>query len=318
MTTNNFIAIALLILASYLYMKLAIKFNIIDKPNERSSHITPTIRGGGILFPLAILLFFVFNGFPYPYFVLGLILVATISFLDDIYTLGSGIRMTIQLISIVLCFYEIGGFDFSVIIIFISLFFATGLLNIYNFMDGINGITGIYSIAVILPLIYLENVLKVTFINSNLLILTLAAILIFGYSNFRKNAKSFAGDIGSISIGLVLIFCVGKLIITSQNLHYILFFLVYLLDGGYTILERAYKKENILKPHRRHLYQLLTDNKNFAHLKTSSIYGLYQLIIASIIIISIHYLESYTPIYIMSLLTIILYIVIKNKILKNG
>ena len=97
----------ILAIVSFIYLKLAIKFKIIDKPNERSSHTKITVRGGGIIFPIAILLFFIFNDYQYPYFVLGVFLISVVSFLDDIYTLSARIRFPFQIFAVLLVFFEL-------------------------------------------------------------------------------------------------------------------------------------------------------------------------------------------------------------------
>ena len=151
---NYSLVVLLLIVISYGYLKLAIKFKIIDKPNERSSHTKTTVRGGGIIFTIAILLFFLLNDFKYPYFCLGVVLVSIISFLDDIYTLSSKIRFPFQLLAVFLVLLEV-GLPFSPVYIFIfAVAFGIGVVNMFNFMDGINGITGLYSLATLSCLLY--------------------------------------------------------------------------------------------------------------------------------------------------------------------
>ena len=98
----------ILAIASFVYLKLAVKFKIIDKPNERSSHKKITVRGGGIIFPIATLLFFFLNDFQYPFFVLGVFFIAIVSFLDDIYTLSSKIRFPFQFLAVYLILCEVG------------------------------------------------------------------------------------------------------------------------------------------------------------------------------------------------------------------
>ncbi|MEP5303882.1 MAG: UDP-GlcNAc--UDP-phosphate GlcNAc-1-phosphate transferase [Flavobacteriaceae bacterium] len=312
----DLLIIPLLVLAAWIYMKLAIKYNIVDRPNERSSHTKNTIRGGGIIFFLSIVFFFVFYEFQYPYFVLGLTLVAGISFLDDIYTLGSAIRIFFQILAIGLSAYQIGLLGISPLWLICAFVLSVGLLNIYNFMDGINGITGLYSISILLALLYVNH-FTIHFINQHLLLLSLASVLIFGYYNFRKRARFFAVDIGSISIGLILIFCVGKLIFVSYNLWYLLFFLIYFIDGGSTILERVLRRENIFKPHRRHLYQLIVDQKKTGHISISLGYFFMQLLINSVVILSIGS-ENYLPITLATIAVFVGYLFWKIKILKNG
>jgi UDP-N-acetylmuramyl pentapeptide phosphotransferase/UDP-N-acetylglucosamine-1-phosphate transferase len=260
----------------------------VDTPNNRSSHKVSVIRGGGILFYIAAFLFYVFNHFQYTYFFLGLTIAAVISFLDDLFTLSSLLRFSIQLMAIILMIIEFGPFTFSIVSLLLLLFFVAGFLNIYNFMDGINGITGLYSTVVILALGYI-NCYEINFVNINLLIVVLFSLFIFGYYNYRKNAKFFAGDVGSISIGLIIIFCLGRLCLLTSNLSYLLFVLVYVLDGGITLLERLFKKQNIFSPHREHLYQIMVDKGHLSHLEVSLYYAIIQLLICCLVILIVNF-----------------------------
>ncbi|MEL6918267.1 MAG: UDP-GlcNAc--UDP-phosphate GlcNAc-1-phosphate transferase, partial [Bacteroidota bacterium] len=244
-----YILFFIILLSSIVYLNVAKKFGIIDKPNERSSHKKPTIRGGGILFSISALLFFLCYQFQYPFFIAGLLLVSIISFIDDIYTLKSSYRIVVQLIAIILTLYQVPYPDIQPFLLLMALFLITGMLNIFNFMDGINGITGLYGITTISSLLYVDRFIT-DFIDHHLLVLALFSLIVFGFYNFRVKAKMFAGDIGSISIGLIIIFGLSLLLVKTQNLMYLMFVLVYMLDGGCTIIQRAYSKENIFKPHR--------------------------------------------------------------------
>jgi UDP-GlcNAc:undecaprenyl-phosphate GlcNAc-1-phosphate transferase len=306
------IQVIILIFVSWLYMKIALSFGIIDTPNYRSSHNKPTIRGGGIIFVFAALLFFLGEGFQYPFFYIGLLLIAVISFLDDIFSLSSMFRLFIQILTILLAVYNITFFDISVLMICIIVLFIVGLLNIYNFMDGINGITGLYSMVIIIPLLYVNNYV-VSFVDNQLLVLCFISLVIFGFYNFRRVAKCFAGDVGSVSIGLILIFSTGLLINSSNTIVYVLFFCVYLIDGGITILERLLRKENILSPHRRHLYQLLVDKKQYSHIKVSLLYSVVQLLISFLIIKT----EHWSVPYLIIILILTIYIVVKIRVLQK-
>jgi len=308
----DYFIITSLVILSFVYLKIADKFGIIDKPNERSSHKKNTIRGGGIIFFLAVVLFFAFYEFQYPYFVIALSLVAIVSFIDDIYTISSGIRFPVQLVAVLLVLFEVGFFSHSAWLIVVVLFFSTGMLNIYNFMDGINGITGLNSIAVLLSLLYIEYY-QISFINIHLLIIVLSSLIIFGFYNFRKKAKCFAGDIGSISIGLFIIFCLLKLVLITNNISYILFLLVYMVDGGLTIIERLLKKQNILKPHRNHLYQLFVDNTSYSHMHVSFFYFFSQSVICVSVIMGLYFFNDSLFVIPLVLISVFFYIYIKKK-----
>lgn len=268
----------ILAIASFVYLKLADKFNIIDKPNHRSSHTQITVRGGGILFALAAVLFSLFNDFQYPYFTIGLIFISIISFVDDIITLSSAIRFPLQILAILLMLYQLDLiFETNFFWVIWLVICATGFINFFNFMDGINGITGLYSISVLFG-VYLLNQ-KIDTINDDLIIYTLISLIIFGFYNFRKKALFFAGDIGSISLALIIIFSVFGLVNASGSPVILLIIMVYGADALLTLIYRKFfLKEKVTEPHRHHLYQILVDKINISHLKVSFIYAVVQFV----------------------------------------
>ena len=271
------IFLLLLFILEFAYFKIADHFNIIDKPNHRSSHTQVTIRGGGVIFAISVILFcFLFN-FEYPYFVIGLFLISTISFIDDVVTLNNKIRLSVHLLAVALMFYQWNLFDLNWYWIVVAVIFVIGTINAYNFMDGINGITGAYSLITVITLYYL-NILF-SFANQNLIIITGLSLLVFNFFNFRKKAKCFAGDVGSVSIAFILIFLIGLLILKTQNLSYILLFLLYGLDAVFTIFFRVIRKENIFEAHRSHFYQYLSNELKWPHLQVSALYFTIQLVI---------------------------------------
>lgn len=269
-----------LLVVELTYFKVADRFNIIDKPNDRSSHTEVTIRGGGIIFYVSILLFFLLNNFAYPYFFIGLTIATALSFLDDIFTLSSKVRLPIQFISVGLMLFQALGVHWALLAF--GLIVATGILNAYNFMDGINGITGLYSLVVLSGLCYINY--KSEFIEQEFLYYSILGVLVFLFFNFRKKARCFAGDVGSVSIAMIVMFAIFKIITFSGNYIYMLFLSVYGVDSILTILHRLSKKENIFQAHRSHLYQWLVKPGPFSHLQMASIYGLLQLVIIFIVI----------------------------------
>ncbi|WP_443936871.1 UDP-GlcNAc--UDP-phosphate GlcNAc-1-phosphate transferase [Pedobacter sp. MW01-1-1] len=260
------------------YFKLADHFNIIDKPNHRSSHTAVTIRGGGIIFGIATLIFFGISYYQYPYFVLGLFLIALISFLDDIHTLNNKVRLSVHLIAVLLMFYQWNLLQLPWFWVPIALIGVIGTINAYNFMDGINGITGSYSLLAVATLYYInEDVVEFT--APALLITVGMSLVVFNFFNFRKKAKCFAGDVGSVSIAFILVFLIGQLILKSQNFNYLLLLLVYGLDAVFTIIFRLIRGENIFEAHRSHFYQFLSNERKWPHLRVSSLYFVLQLVI---------------------------------------
>ena len=267
------------------YFRLAVQFKIIDKPNERSSHSRITIRGAGIIFPIALFLHFLISGFQYPLFYLGLMLISLISFYDDLQTVSNKIRLFIHLIAVSLLFLEAGLMNYPLWIIFLAFILVIGTINAYNFMDGINGLTGVYSFVTTISLFYV-NEYQSRFLSSDLLIVTGIALIVFSIFNFRKIAKCFAGDAGSISMAFILIYFLILLILATGEVKYIGLFLLYGLDTITTIIFRLIRRENIFLAHRSHFYQFLVNSKLWPHTMVSLVYGVLQLII-NILILSV-------------------------------
>ena len=285
-TTYLIIAIILLI-AELIYFRIADKCNIIDKPNERSSHKTIVLRGGGIIFTIGLWIWSIVFGFQYPWLLAGVTLAAGISFVDDIHSLPDSIRLVVQFTAMFLVFQEIGLLHWDMWwIIPIALIAAVGGTNVFNFMDGVNGITAGYSLAMLVPLLMLdvrgqmEDVAG--FIEPSYLIVVIIGILVFSLFNFRPRgkAKCFAGDVGSIGMALILVFCMGRLMLVTGDITYIVFYLVYGVDGCLTICHRIMLHENLGKAHRKHAYQLMANELKMSHVTVSLIYMVLQLAIS--------------------------------------
>ena len=193
------VMLVLLFLAELFYFRIADKCNIIDKPNERSSHTRITLRGGGIIFYFGALGYFLSNDWSYPWFMLALTLITFISFVDDICSTSQGLRLVFHFTAMALMFYQWGLFSLSWWWIIIALIVCTGIINAYNFMDGINGITGCYSLVILGSLAYINTEIT-QFVEPALIYTVLCSVLVFCFFNFRKKAKCFAGDVGSVSI----------------------------------------------------------------------------------------------------------------------
>ena len=261
------IAVLLLVL-EWVYFKIADKFNIIDKPNLRSSHSTIVLRGGGIIFLFGAWLYAAFYGFTCPWFLLGLTMLGGISFADDIHSVSNKFRLIVHFVAMTLMFYQWGILlpEYWWVVI-IALIVCTGIINAYNFMDGINGITGGYSLAVLVPLLILNS--REGFVDRNFIIVALLSVLIFCFFNFRTKAKCFAGDVGSVSIAFILLYFLGSYILKSGNYWAILLLMVYGVDSVLTILHRILLHENIGKPHRKHVYQLMANELHIKHVVVS-------------------------------------------------
>ncbi len=297
--TYGLIAV-ILVIAELVYFRIADKCNIIDKPNERSSHSTIVLRGGGIIFAISILVWyfwFMIKGegcmVEYLPLIVGMVLAAGVSFVDDIRSLPDSVRLVIQFAAMIMILYPVCmGNDFplwqNLIILVVALIVSVGGTNIFNFMDGINGITGGYSIAVLIPLAIKNEELKVKsgagFIDDTMLIVILLSVLVFCFFNFRQKAKCFAGDVGSIGMALILVFCIGRLMYVTGDITWIVLYLIYGADGMMTIFHRIMLHENLGEAHRKHAYQLMANELKMPHIVVSSIYMVLQLVISLIAI----------------------------------
>lgn len=271
-----------LLMVELIYFKVADRYNIIDKPNLRSSHSQITLRGGGIIFYFALLLYSIIYNVPYPYFLIGCTAIAAISFLDDVFTLSNKIRIAIHALAIVALFFEVQITLLPIVWIPVSFILGIGIFNAYNFMDGINGITASYSVSVLALLWYCQQLFP--FIDDNLLLYLGISVLVFALFNFRNKAKTFAGDVGSMTMAYALVFALAMLIIKTKNLVFIMFLSVYGIDTMLTIIERIKRKENIFEAHRSHLYQLLANEAKGNRLVIALVYTVVQLLIGVVII----------------------------------
>ena len=273
----------LLVVAELVYFRIADKFNIIDKPNERSSHSTIVLRGGGIIFLVGAWIWGACFGVHYPWFLLALTIVAGVSFIDDIHSLPDSLRLVCQFAAMLMMFFQLGMFQpdlwWAVIL---ALIVSVGATNIINFMDGINGITGAYAMASLIPLYILNNGEKGGFVDNSLIITMMLADVVFCFFNFRPRgkAKCFAGDVGSVGVAFILLFLIGCRVMQTGDITYLIFLVVYGVDGVLTICHRIMLHENLGLAHRKHVFQLMANELRMSHITVSLIYACLQLAVS--------------------------------------
>ncbi len=286
------IVLVLLVVAELVYFRVADKFNIIDRPNERSSHSKIVLRGGGVIFGIGAIVWAVMLAVTgqmeqlmvnLPFFV-GLVMVATISFVDDVRPLPDSVRLVVQFAAMFLMFWSLDILHWDMWwVVILALVVCVGITNVYNFMDGINGITGGYSLAVLLPLLLVQ---ERGFGDASLIVTMILADLVFCFFNFRpKNkAKCFAGDVGSISIAFIILFVLGKVIVETGDITWLMFLIVYGVDACLTIVHRIMLHENLGQAHRKHAYQLMANELGISHIAVSGLYMGLQLAISLVFI----------------------------------
>lgn len=271
----------LLLAAEVVYFRIADRCNIIDRPNERSSHSTIVLRGGGIIFMLGLWIWAAFYGFGYPWFVVAVTLIAGVSFVDDIRSLPDSVRLVAQFVAMGLMFYQMDMLHWEMWwVVILALIVSVGATNIINFMDGINGITGGYALASLIPIYILNK--EMGFVEESLVVTVILADVVFCLFNFRPKgkAKCFAGDVGSIGIAFMLLFMIGQLIMKTGDVTYLVFLLVYGVDGCLTIIHRIMLHENLGEAHRKHAYQLMANELKIGHVKVSLLYMGLQLMVS--------------------------------------
>lgn len=297
------IIFVILLVWELVYFKIADKFNIIDKPNERSSHSTIVLRGGGIIFMLGLWVWAAFTstgllstglGFGYPWFLAAVTLIAGVSFVDDIRSLPDSVRLVAQFVTMGLMFYQLGLFEMfqmsdgsllsgivvPALIVLLAIVVCVGASNIINFMDGINGITGGYALASLIPLFILNR--EFGFVEDSLVVTVVLADVVFCLFNFRPKgkAKCFAGDVGSIGVAFILLFLIGRLVMLTGDVTYLIFLLVYGVDGCLTICHRIMLHENLGEAHRKHAFQLMANELKIGHVTVSLIYMALQMAVS--------------------------------------
>jgi UDP-N-acetylmuramyl pentapeptide phosphotransferase/UDP-N-acetylglucosamine-1-phosphate transferase len=274
-----FLIVLFLFLFEFLYIRIADRYNIIDKPNHRSSHTKVAIRGGGIIFPIAMLIAYLL-GYVSWLLTLATVLVAVISFIDDIKPLHQLPRFGSQIIAFLLVVYDLNLFVEAFWFLPVIMIFLIGWINAFNFMDGINGITVLYALSAIVSF----SVLPIHQSSLPLLITMGLSCLVFGFFNVRTTAKTFAGDVGSISLALFLGYFMIKTIVYTGQIGFLLFFSVYGIDAVITIINRIKRKENIFEAHRSHLYQYLVNEYGYSHVLIAVIYAVVQLLLNGVVL----------------------------------
>ncbi|WP_419770619.1 MAG: MraY family glycosyltransferase [Candidatus Marinarcus sp.] len=251
---------------TYLVKNYAIKKSLVAQVNERSSHTTPTPHGGGIAIAIAWFLGLIYLYFTKQidhslfYALLVGVLISVVSFFDDIFELSAKLRLFVQALVAILGLLALGGFhtlNFGLFIIenqlftnMFAFFMIIWFINLYNFLDGIDGYAGSEAI-------FLSLAGFVLFGGNHFLILAVA-VLGFLYWNWHK-AKIFMGDVGSTLLGYnIAIFTVYYTNVQSSNFWlWIILFGLFWFDATLTLIRRYKNGEKLSQAHKKHAYQRL-------------------------------------------------------------
>ena len=305
---------AVLIIGIIIYFKMAEKWSIIDQPNSRSSHLVVTKRGGGIIYLIALVIYMISSNFNMPSIIICGLLLGIMGFIDDVKNLDFKIKLIFQCLTIgyFLSTGSYNGLEWYLLILMFFLIISS--INILNFMDGINGLTILYSLSFLISF-YIINAHIIAFTDSNFLLIVILSNLIIGYFNIRKKAVCFLGDVGAITMGFIYAVLTITLILKTNSLSPLILFMVYFLDSGWTIVERLLAKENIFHPHRKHLYQLLVNEYKLSHLLVASIYFSIQALIN--ITWLLNYEKDLSPIILISIFGIFSVVYLLTKKILN-
>lgn len=282
-----FITVIILFISLYLYFPVAEKYKLLAGVNNRSSHKKPVITGAGFVFFLSYIIYVIgqlVSGRPVQWlWFAGLTLLAVVSFIDDLKDVWFLIRLFAQTVAAVLMLWQlslnfgvnmtasVSQWSAAVLLLIISV----GLYNLYNFMDGLNGMLGGLALGMAIPIYLIDKFVPTIcgFVDETLVMLTIVAALIFMFFNYRPQPKCFSGDVGSIVLGYMMAFFTISLVIKTGNIAFFLMFAVTFMEAGLTVMQRLFAGDNIFAPHRMHLFQLYCNEFYKSHMLVSGIYA---------------------------------------------
>ncbi|MHB8094350.1 MAG: MraY family glycosyltransferase [Candidatus Aminicenantales bacterium] len=272
-------SLALAWIAARLVVRQGLRWGLADVPNERSSHASPVPKGGGFGIPLAAGIAGILFAPDRLWIICPALFVALIAFYNDRKEFSPGIRLLAEAVAagavIVPVLIPVGAslsLPLAVVLFLAATLYVVAQANFFNFMDGIDGIAAIEAV------ISFSLLGAFAGLGGNADIMLIATAVVAGAIGFLPfnfpRAKVFMGDVGSLSLGFL--FAVLAVFLSASPGDFMalaLFQGVFSIDCAVTIVRRAFRGENLLRAHRRHLYQRLVDQEGWSHPKTSLVYG---------------------------------------------
>lgn len=310
-----------LLIAETLYILLARHFAIGQIVEPRSSHDRFTLTGGGVIFPLAMLLFALL--FPESLSRLtilmlgGMCVLATVSMIDDIKPLSPVIRLIVQIIVVSVVYSNWCAPETATIYILLLLF-GVGFINAFNFLDGINGIMSAYALVTFGAITYAYRLIPLApddYLYQIIILLSIA-VIVFSIFNLRRRAVIFSGDVGSITLGYIILFLMWELISRTGNAVYLVFLIVCAVETVLTILGRLFEGANIFIPHRRFLFQMLVNEGGYPNYVVALSYAGVQLAIDIVFFIIPVYMQW---VYAITVTTVLVtaYFLMKSRLIMH-
>lgn len=313
----NGLHIALLLITlfvgSLFYFRIAEHYKLMGRPVGSDAPLM--VRGGGVLFILALVCWFSLYRLSFPWFVIGTLLVGAAGFIDDIRRQPLLLRIGIQVVAFSMIGWQTGFYHQQWWIVGLIFVIGIGAVNAFNSMDGINGMTGAYALANLMAFWYINEHI-IHFSYTSLIAYMMVAVIVFLYFNFRVHARWFAGHVGSASLAFIQIFLLMQLIGSTQSFKWTLVFLVYGVDAVVTIVYRLRHRQNIFVAHRSHLYQYLSNEMGVPQLMVSFGYGLLQFIVNLLLIGFLHEGPGWISIVVI-LVVGISYVWVRERVLKR-
>jgi Fuc2NAc and GlcNAc transferase len=272
---------------TWIITKVAWNVGLVDQPDERRSHQQVTPRGGGLAIVLVFWLWILgaayFSGLPKLSWlpILPTLFLALVGFIDDLYSVSAMKRLALQFFFSGLSLYLMQGIHFQLIlggfiiphslVLFVSLVFLVWSINLYNFMDGINGLAGFEALTISIFMAI------ITYLDGDMNKSTLWGILASGVAGFLvwnfPKAKIFLGDVGSYFLGSMF----GILLLDSANTKPRLFWCglillgYFVVDATLTLLVRIWFRLPAFKPHQTHAFQIMLKRFESNHTKVTSL-----------------------------------------------
>ena len=278
---------------TYFIRRIALAHKIIDVPNERSSHLTPVPRGGGLAIVLSwyigvsVLFYFGLIEKSLYFALLSGVLITIVSFIDDLIGLRPSVRLFFHFLTAIIAFILLGGLRQLIIpgielkyVYFLYPIAIIGMvwfINLFNFMDGVDGFASLEAITICLVIYLLSG----SIIN----IILIACILGFLFWNWPK-AKIFMGDVGSTQLGFILV-VLGIYFHNTYKfsiLNWIMLSSPFWFDATLTLYRRWRNGERLGEAHRKHAYQRVVQS-GFSHLKVNAFLLLINFFVVLMILI---------------------------------